>query len=124
MIDKTLAFGQRIYDWLSSFTNVYRGVLPSSVKPENVYIRIDGVCDYFGRTFIYPVKIYKQNTTSYLSVIQIAKQIGDTIGEGGLLLIYDNVRFKIEKGSPFYQDLADEDETTRAGYINLEITIY
>ena len=122
--DRTLAFEKRFYEWLSTFAPTYRGVLPVGEKPDDLYLRFSGYADRFATSFIMPVEIYKTNTTSYSSVLQIAKNIGDAIGDGGLLVIYDDVRFKIDKGSPFYQDKQDEDETVRAGYINLEITIY
>ena len=124
IIDRTLAFGKRFYEWLSTFAPTYRGVLPVGEKPDDLYLRFSGYADRFATSFIMPVEIYKTNTTSYSSVLQIAKNIGDAIGDGGLLVIYDDVRFKIDKGSPFYQDKQDEDATVRAGYINLEITIY
>lgn len=122
--DKTIAFGKRFYEWLSTFAPTYRGVLPVGVKPDDLYLRFSGYADKFATSFIMPVEIYKTNTSSYSSVLQIAKKIGDAVGEGGLLVIYDDVRFKIDKGSPFYQDKQDEDATVRAGYLNLEITIY
>ena len=122
--DRTLAFGQRIYEWMSQFATTYRGVLPSGAKPDDPYLKINGYVDNFATQFIFPVQIYKMNTTSYLSVLNIAKEIGNAIGEGGALVIYDDVRFRVEKGSPFYQDKPDENETVRAGYINLLISIY
>lgn len=123
-MDNAFAFGKRIYEWLSRFATVYRGVLPSGQKPDDLYIQISGYVDGFAKAFIYPVQIYKLNTTSYSSVLRVAEEIEKAVGESGTLVIYDDIRFKIEKGSPFYQDKADEDDTVRAGYINLEITIY
>lgn len=124
-MDNVFAFGKRIYEWLSQFALVYRGVLPSGKEPdEDLYMRINGYADGFAKSFIYPVQIYKLNTTSYSSVLRVAEEIEKAVGESGTLVIYDDIRFKIEKGSPFYQDKADENPTVRAGYINLEITIY
>ena len=122
--DRTISFGKRFYEWLSTFAPTYRGVLPVGVKPDDLYLRFSGYADSFAASFIMPVEIYKTNTTSYSSVLQIAREIGDAVGDGGLLIINDDVRFKIDKGLPFYQDKQDEDATVRAGYINLEITIY
>lgn len=123
---KILLFGQRIYKWLSGFATTYRGTLPSGVNPDDAYIRYDGYYDTFASQFIFPVQIYKQKTTSYAEVIKIADAIGNAIGEGGLLIGADNdeIKIKVDKGSPFYQDKPDEDETVRAGYVNLIITIY
>lgn len=122
--NRIIAFGKRFYEWLSQFGTVYRGVLPSGVEPGDLYLRFDGYADKFATPFIMPVQIYKHNTTSYSSVLQVAESIGNAISEGGVLVIFDDVRFKVDKGSPFYQDKQDEDKTVRAGYINLEITIY
>lgn len=125
MKSKAVAFGKAIYEWLSQFASTYRGLLPAGRAPEkNVYLRVDGYYNKFATAFIYPVQIYALNTTSYSSVLLIADEIGNAIGDGGVLIIKDDVRFLITKGDPFYQDKGDEDETVRAGYINLEISVY
>lgn len=126
MQSKAMLFGQRIYEWLSTFATTYRGVLPNGVQPDDLYIRFDGYYDTFATQFVFPIQIYKQKTTSYSSVIMIADEIGNAIGEGGILIGADDdeIKIKVDKGSPFYQDKADEDNTVRAGYVNLLITIY
>ena len=124
MKSKISLFGHLIYEWLSTFAPTYRGVLPAGVKPANVYLKIGGYADDFATQFIFPVQIYTLNTTSYGSVALIADEIGNAIGNGGILLSDEGIRVKIEKGSPYYQDKDDEDETVRAGYVNLLITIY
>ena len=125
MKSKIFVFGQKIYKWLSKFAPTYRGVLPAGTVPEeDVYLRMDGYYDLFATSFIFPVQIYTQKTTSYSSVLLIADEIANAVGDGGILMSGDGIKFRIMKGSPFYQDRADEDETVRAGYVNLEITIY
>lgn len=125
MQSNALTFGQRIYEWLSRFhVDVYRGVQPSGVNVSNLYLLINGYVDNFANSFVFPVQIYARNTSSFSSVLQIAEDIEDAVGESGVLVIYNDIRFKIEKGSPFYQDRPIENETVRSGYINLEITIY
>lgn len=121
-----LKVGQLIYEWLSKFATTYRGVLPAGVKPANKYLQYSGYVDYFAQQFILPVQIYTLNTTSYAGVLEIADAIAAAVTEGGTLIGDDagTVKIKIMKGSPFYQDKQDEDETVRAGYINLEITVY
>lgn len=121
-----LKVGQLIYEWLSQFATTYRGVLPAGVKPANKYLQYSGYVDYFAQQFILPVQIYTLNTTSYAGVLEIADAIATAVTEGGTLIGDDagTVKIKIQKGSPFYQDKEDEDETVRAGYINLEITVY
>ena len=71
-----------------------------------------------------PVQIYTLNTTSYERVIKVVDKIEQAVTEAGTLIGDDEIKIKIDKGSPFYQDKQDEDETVRAGYINLIITIY
>lgn len=123
---KILTVGQILYQWLSQFATTYRGVLPAGVTPANKYLQYSGYVDYFAQQFILPVQIYTLNTTSYAGVLEIADAISEAVTEGGTLIGDDagTVKIKIMKGSPFYQDKQDEDETVRAGYINLEVTVY
>lgn len=121
---KAMLFGQKIYEWISDFAPTYRGVLPAGVQPEDLYIRFNGVYDDFATQFIFQLFIYKHNTTSYSSVILLADKIGAAVGQNGLLIGDDNIKIKIDRGSPFYQDAQDEDETVRAGMVNLIVTIY
>lgn len=122
---KAMIFGKAIYRWLSEFAPTYRGVLPAGLTPaEDLYIRFSGSYDDFARPFIFPIYIYNNRTTSYAKIIELADKIGEDIGENGLLIKEEGIRIKVDRGSPFYQDMPDEDETTRAGYVNIEVTIY
>ena len=119
-----LKVGQLLFQWLSQFATTYRGVLPAGVTPENKYLQYSGYVDYFAQQFILPVQIYTIGTTSYADVLDIADKISEAVTEAGTLIGDDTVKIKIDKGSPFYQDKQDEDETVRAGYVNLIITVY
>lgn len=119
-----LKVGQLIFQWLSQFATTYRGVLPAGVTPEKKYLQYDGYVDYFATQFILPVQIYTLGTTSYADVLDIADKISEAVTEAGTIIGDDTVKIKIDKGSPFYQDKQDEDETVRAGYVNLIITVY
>ena len=121
---KILTVGQILYQWLSQFAPTYRGVLPAGIKPESPYLQFSGYYDNFATQFILPVQIYQLNTTSYEGVLQLADKIESAVTEAGILISDEKIKIKIEKGSPFYQDKQDEDETVRAGYINLIITVY
>lgn len=121
---KILTVGQMLYQWLSQFAPTYRGVLPAGIKPESPYLQFSGYYDNFATQFILPVQIYQLNTTSYEGVLQLADKIESAVTEAGILISDEKIKIKIEKGSPFYQDKPDEDETVRAGYVNLIITIY
>lgn len=119
-----LKFGQIIYQWLSQFATIYRGVLPAGKTPEDDYLQFSEYFDNFATQFILPVQIYTLKTTSYERVLNLADKIEKAVTEAGVLIGDDTMKIKIEKGSPFYQDKQDEDETVRAGYINLIITVY
>lgn len=121
---KILTVGQMLYQWLSQFAPTYRGVLPAGIKPESPYLQFSGYYDNFATQFILAVQIYQLNTTSYAGVLQLADKIESAVTEAGILISDADIKIKIEKGSPFYQDKQDEDETVRAGYINLIITVY
>ena len=121
---KILTVGQMLYQWLSRFAPTYRGVLPAGIKPESPYLQFSGYYDNFATQFILPVQIYQLNTTSYEGVLQLADKIESAVTEAGILISDTGIKIKIEKGSPFYQDKQDEDETVRAGYVNLIITVY
>ena len=121
---KILTVGQMLYQWLSQFAPTYRGVLPAGIKPESPYLQFSGYYDNFATQFILPVQIYQLNTTSYEGVLKLADKIESAVTEAGILISDADIKIKIEKGSPFYQDKQDEDETVRAGYINLIITVY
>ena len=121
---KILTVGQMLYQWLSQFAPTYRGVLPAGIKPESPYLQFSGYYDNFATQFILAVQIYQLNTTSYEGVLKLADKIESAVTEAGILISDADIKIKIEKGSPFYQDKQDEDETVRAGYINLIITVY
>lgn len=121
---KILTVGQMLYQWLSQFAPTYRGVLPAGKKPASQYLQMSGYYDNFATQFIFPVQIYHLNTISYEGVLQLADKIESAVTEAGILISDEKIKIKIEKGSPFYQDKPDEDETVRAGYINLIITVY
>ena len=122
---KIKAFGNLIFEWLSQFATTYNGALPDGVQPDNLYILMSNYYENFAEQFIFPIQIYNRKTTSYLGVINLSDKIEEKIGEGGLRVQSDSgLIIKIDKGSPFYQNKQDEDSTLRAGYINLNITIY
>lgn len=124
LTNRTLVFGKRIYDWLSTFGTVYRGVLPSGVEPDTAYMLISGSSANFGEKMQFPVMIYQRGTSSIAGVLNIVQSLENAIGEGGLLKIYNNIRFKVDKGSPWYQDAQTGEEMVKGGVVNLEITIY
>lgn len=124
MNSKSIRSGEMIYNWLSQFTKTYRGVLPAGQEPDDLYLQFSGYYPNFAQQFILPVQIYKMNTTSYATVLRVADDIKNEVTEGGVLIGDSDIKIKIELGDPYYQDKPDEDNTVRAGYINLLVTIY
>lgn len=123
-MSKQQIFFERFYQWLSQFGTVYRGVLPSGVATTDNYLQYSGYFENFATQFILPISIYALQTTVYTQIVKIVEAIEAEVTEGGTLVAYPDLIFKVDKGSPFYQDKPDEDETIRAGLVNLIITIY
>ena len=92
--------------------------------PSSPYIKYDSYIEKFGTTFIQPLRIYAHNTSDVGEILQVLDAIDAAIGEGGCVLNAEKVNAFIRKGSPFYQNMTDERENVKAGYVNLLITIY
>ena len=114
-----------LYNWLSKFTTIYREPVQFDAdNPQpNEYITYSAVVNNFAEQFIQPITIYSKST-SYKYVWEIADAIESDISERGIVIRDEWGYLKIEKGNPFYQDNSDEDTSIRAGYVNLQITIY
>lgn len=124
----TRDYATTIYEWLSQFAPVYREPLQSIMfdeenpKPQE-YITYSADTGNFATQFIQAITIYS-TSTSWTYLMRIVDDIEEAITECGTLIRKEWGYVKIEKGSPFYQDKPDEDDSVRAGYINLQITIY
>lgn len=59
-------------------------------------------------------------STSWAEITQKAAEIGETIGYGGKLIPFDGGHIWIQRGTPFSQRMADEDDTIRRIYLNIE----
>jgi len=59
--------------------------------------------------------------TKWTSVTYKAEEIYRAIGYGGTVLKYDDGYIWIKRGQPFYQRMADSDDSIRRIYINLEV---
>lgn len=121
-------YATTMYNWLSKFAKTYRTPVLSSMfdaeNPQpNEYIEYSADTGNFAEQFIQSITIYSKST-AYNYVMNIVDAIEKEIGESGLILRQDWGYIKIEKGSPFYQDKPDEDDSIRAGYVNLLVKIY
>lgn len=117
-------FGEHFQAWINSICPAYRGVLPRGAQLPDVYVQYNAYSGNFATQFIQPLTIYAKGTTSISDVLEVVDDIESAIGDGGLLLHFNDMNIYIVKGNPFYQDLVDVDETIKAGYVNLLVTIY
>lgn len=117
-------FGEHFQAWLNNICPAYRGVLPSGVTIPDVYILYNAYSGAFATQFIQSITIYATGSTNVVDVMEVVDDIDTAIGDGGLLLHHEDMNIFIKKGNPFYQDMTDIDETVKAGYVNLLITIY
>ena len=120
-------YATTMYNWLSKFAPTFRSPILSSVFDEqnpqpNEYIEYSANMDNFNSDFIQAITIYSKST-AYTKVMEIVDNIESTITENGIRVSSDWGYITIYKGSPFYQDKPDEDDTIRAGYVNLLIRV-
>lgn len=123
----TKNYATTMYNWLSKFAPTFRSPILSSVFDEqnpqpNEYIEYSANMDNFNSDFIQAITIYSKST-AYTKVMEIVDKIESTITENGIRVSSDWGYITIYKGSPFYQDKPDEDDTIRAGYVNLLIRV-
>ena len=119
-------YATTLYSWLSNYAPVFREpVIFDADNPQpNEYITYSASTSGFAEQFIQPITIYSKST-GFTELMQIVDFIESAIGESGAVIGNNEWGYiSIFKGSPFYQDKPDEDESFRAGYINLLVTIY
>lgn len=123
----TKNYGTTLYTWLSKFAPTFREpVTPKQLENKGnhtEYITYSSTNGNFSGSFIQPISIYSKST-AYSHIMDIVDAIENAIGESGIRLNEEWGTLTIYKGNPFYQDKAEEDTAYRAGYVNLEITIY
>lgn len=123
----TKDYATTLYEWLSKFAPTYRSPVLSTVFDENnpkpnEYIEYSANMGNFNSDFIQAITIYSKST-AYTKVMEIVDKIESTITENGIRVSGGWGYITIYKGSPFYQDKTDEDDTIRAGYVNLLIRV-
>lgn len=124
----TRDYATTLYEWLSQFAPTFRSpILSTSFDSDNPkpndYIEYSSDISNFGSEFIQAITIYTQST-GFSKLMDIVDRIEDAIKESGIRIDKDWGYITINKGSPFYQDKPDEDDTIRAGYVNLLIKVY
>lgn len=123
----TKDYATTLYEWLNKFAPTYRSPVLSTVFDENnpqpnEYIEYSANMGNFNSDFIQAITIYSKST-AYTKVMEIVDKIESAITENGIRVSGNWGYITIYKGSPFYQDKTDEDDTIRAGYVNLLIRV-
>lgn len=121
-------YASTLYEWLSGFAPTYREPVASSLFDEehpqpNEYITYSADAGNFASEFMQAITIYS-TSTSWTYIMDIVDEIETAVGENGIILRKEWGYITIHKGNPFYQDKPDEDDSVRAGYVNLIINIY
>lgn len=118
-------YATTLYNWLNGFVPTYREpVIFDADNPQpNEYITYSASTSSFAEQFIQPITIYSKST-GFTNLMNIVDSIESDIGTGKVIGSEEWGYISIFKGSPFYQDKPEEDESFRAGYINLLVTIY
>lgn len=117
--------GKAIGEWLEGLgLTVFRTVPPVQTPIPSEYVVFTDYSTTSFDTYSQPISIYVKGTTSYKRVSEIADIIGEAVTVGGTVLYDNSMAIRIEKGSPFYQDKPDVDDTIRSGIVNLTITNY
>ena len=123
----TRNYATTLYEWLSGFAPTFRRPLQQGIFDENnpqpnEYITYSADVGNFNTDFIQAITIYSKST-AYTNLMGIVDAIESAIGEGGVKVEDEWGYLTIYKGSPFYQDKEDEDESYRAGYVNLLVRV-
>lgn len=106
------SFGMKAYDESS---------VPVNAMAENVgkYITYSVSTAYFDEPVLLSASLWFRSLT-WAEISQKAEQIGEAIGLGGKILRFDSGLLWIKRGVPFAQRMADEDDTIRRIYLNVE----
>lgn len=112
-----------------TFYNFFNSVVPSFLE-NNVptgtsypYLTYNLTDSTAFQDNVMQVKIYDKST-SFLSTINLADQIGDAIGEGIKHNVIGGGYVYMRKGNPFAQTIQDDDATIKTIYINIIVQIY
>jgi len=103
-----------IHSFLSQFTQVYlEGQAPS--KPTFPYITYTQLIENWRTTGIIQLRLW-DNSNSTSKLYDIVEKLEDTMGDG-----FQIENLLIHQGSPFVQNIPQEDLTIKCLYIVLEV---
>lgn len=84
------------------------------------YITYSAAEGYFDEPVALTASLWYRST-SWGEITKKAQEIGRKIGYGGLTVPFDGGSLWIKRGSPFSQRIADEDDTIRRIFLNIEV---
>lgn len=119
----TRDYSKTLTAFLNQVSPTYEGYILAKNVVEKKYITYNAVVGDDGEEFIQPLSIYAKYT-SYAKVKEIADALENIITSKGIKIDSSWGVMTIYKGSPYYQNKADEDDNIRAGYINLRIKLW
>lgn len=104
--------------WNSFGCNAYN----EASTPEDAampYITYEGAEDEFGHSLALTASLWNRSS-SWVTLVELKKQIEAAISRGGAMIQYDGGAFWIRKGSPWAQRMDDEsDDSVKRIVMNL-----
>ena len=106
-----------LYEFYSQFLTAYEetAVPDDAVLP---YITYDIVTDSWNSETALTCSVWYRST-SWAQCNAKTREIGDTIGRGGIVLPCDGGTTWLKRGTPFAQNMTDDDDAIRRKYINI-----
>ena len=108
----------------ATLSNFYSQFLPAyeenSVPDDAVlpYLTYSMVTDNFGAEIALTVSVWYRDT-SWAKCNAKTREIETAVGAGGVILPCDGGGIWLKRGTPFAQNMADDDDQIRRKYINL-----
>ena len=106
-----------LYVFYSQFLPAYE----ETAVPDDAtlpYITYDIVPDSWGSETALTCSVWYRST-SWAQCNAKTREIGDTIGIGGIMLPCDGGAIWLKRGTPFAQNMTDDDDAIRRKYINI-----
>lgn len=95
----------------------------NALKTYGHYITYTAGTAEFERPIMLSASLWER-ATSWHNTVNKASLIEAAIGLGGTVIPFDGGMIWIKRGSPFSQRMADEDDTVRRVYINVEVEYF
>lgn len=88
--------------------------------PEFPYITFEEIEASFDEPVLLSGNIWDRSS-SWSRVTEVADEIYDDLGRGGKIVVSGSESVWIKRGNPFSQRMADDDDSIRRIYINIEV---